>query len=122
MNCLTVEDLAGANDEGLRRMGMGAIDLRNKAKTWLSSMSDHGGVTVKMAALEQENAVLKASVDTLQKQVDALIAAVKNDAPQITQYYEPEKNEISASDLLDDEPKQPAPKRAKQVKTEESVI
>ena len=36
MNCLTVEDLAGINDEGLRRIGMGAIELRDKAKNWLA--------------------------------------------------------------------------------------
>lgn len=100
MNCLTVEDLAAANDEGLRRMGMGSVDLRNKAKTWLASMSDHGGVTVKMAALEQENAVLTASVESMQKQLDALKSMVKIE-PQM-QYAEARPAEITAGDLLDD--------------------
>ena len=100
MHCLTVEDLANANDEGLRRIGMGAVDLRNKAKTWLSSMSDRGGVTVKMAALEQENEVLKTTLETLTKQVEALKSMVKAE-PQRVQYHQ-EPNEITAADLLED--------------------
>lgn len=116
MNCLTVEDLAMANDEGLHRIGMGAIDLRNKAKTWLASMSDHGGVTMKMAAMEQENAILKTSVETLQKQVDALKSMVKAETQQVE--YQQEPVEITASDLIDDEP--PKPRRGRPPKVEVS--
>lgn len=105
MNCRTVEDLAAANDDGLRRMGMGAVDLRTKARVWLSSMSDHGGVTVKMAALEQENEVLKTTLDALNKQVEALKAMVKAEPQQVE--YRTEENEITASDILDDAPTVP---------------
>lgn len=104
MNCRTVEDLAEANDDGLRRMGMGAVDLRNKAKTWLASMSNHGGVTIKMSALEQENEVLKTSLESLQKQVETLKAMVNAEPQQVE--YRPEPMGITASDLLEDEPVQ----------------
>lgn len=100
MNCRTVEDLADANDDGLRRMGMGAMDLRQKARTWLASMTDHGSVTVKMSALEQENTVLKTSLELLQKKVDELKAA--QDEPQVV--VRTDASEITADDLLEDEP------------------
>lgn len=111
-NCLTVEDLAATNDEGKRRLGMGATELINKAKAWLASMKDHGAVAIQVAALQQENAVLKESKDSMQKRMDALEALVKsrpqyadqntNTAPQ---------NEITASDLLDEAPEVKVPKR-----------
>lgn len=107
INCLTVEDLAKANDEGLRRMGMGAAELRDKAKNWLKSMEDHGGVTVKMAALEQENRMLATTVESLTKQVEALKSLIPQSQPMVVQAH---SNEITASDLIEEEP-EVAPKR-----------
>lgn len=98
MNCLTVEDLAQVNDEGLKRIGMGGLELRNKAKNWLSSVKDHGGLTLQMSALQQENINLKASVEGLKAQVDALKSMIPQNQP--TQVFHP-PNEISASDLLE---------------------
>jgi hypothetical protein len=118
MNCRTVEDLAAANDDGLRRMGMGAVDLRTKARTWLASMNDHGGVTVKMATIEQENEVLKTTVESLTKQVEALKAMVKAEPQQVE--YRQESNEITASDILDDTP--PPPRRGRPPKQPSTVI
>lgn len=98
MNCKTVEDLAAVTEEGMRRMGMGALDLKNKAQAWLKSMADHGGSTLKIASLEQENAVLKVSIETLEKKVAALVAALPaDDAPPIS--YD-NVHEITSSDLL----------------------
>lgn len=103
INCKTVEDLAAVNEEGMRRMGMGALDLRAKAQAWLKSMNDHGGATIKIASLEQENAVLRTSVESLEKKVAALMAAMPaDDAPPIS--YD-NVHEITSSDLLADEPK-----------------
>lgn len=98
INCRTVEDLAIINDEGIRRLGMGAIELRDKAKTWLASMNDHGSVSVKMAAIEQENRTLRASMETMAKQIDAL----KTMMPQSPEYVSRETGPITASDILDD--------------------
>lgn len=99
INCRTVEDLAAINDEGVRRLGMGAIELRDKARNWLASMKDHGSVSVKMAALEQENRSLKSSIETMAKQIDTLRSMI-SDTPE---YVENTNNkEISASDVLED--------------------
>lgn len=98
MNCLTVEDLAAITDEGLQRIGMGAVDLKSKARTWLAQMGDRGPLTVKMAALENENAVLKGSVETLTRQVGELAALLKSQ-PGLEAMI---SGEISASDILPD--------------------
>lgn len=102
INCLTVEDLAQVNDEGLKRIGMGALELRNKAKNWIASVKDHGGLTIQMSALEQENANLKASIDGLKAQVEALRSMIPQQQPQ--QAFRPQENQISAADLLEDVP------------------
>lgn len=71
-NLRTVEDVAQANDEGLKRIGMGAIDLRNKARAWLQAAKDHGPLVNKVTSLEKENEILKGSVDSLTEQVTLL--------------------------------------------------
>lgn len=65
-NILTVEDLAQANDEALQRVGMGAQDLKRRAKDWLEQAKSQGTVA---AEIEK----LKVSNDSLTKQVKALI-------------------------------------------------
>lgn len=102
VNCKTVEDLAAVNEEGMRRMGMGALDLRNKARAWLESMKNHGGVTLKVSALEQENSVLKTSVESLQKKVEEMQALLQAHAVQGGAAPIDDTASISASDLLDD--------------------
>lgn len=94
LNILTVEDLAHVNDEGLRRIGMGAMELKNKAKGWLAQLEDKGPLTIELAALKQENAILRSSLESMQAQINAL---GKQSAP------EPEP-ESSVSDLLDEPP------------------
>lgn len=108
MNCLTVEDLAGINDEGLRRIGMGAVELRDKAKNWLASVKDHGAVTVQLAAMEQENRTLSATVDSLTAQVEALKNMIPRQPEMVQVGREPG---ITAAELLEDEPVAEEPKR-----------
>jgi len=67
--CRSVEDLAQANDEALRRLGMGANDLKNKARAWLQAAKDHGPLTMQIASLEKENDQLKGSIQSLQDQI-----------------------------------------------------
>ena len=100
IGCPTVEMLAAINDEGLKRLGIGSMDLKNKARTWLESMKNHGIVTIQMAAMEQENAVLKASVEALQKQIDGMRALIESSHQE--QSEQPQG--ISAAELLEDDP------------------
>lgn len=107
LNILTVEDLALVNDEGQKRIGMGSVDLRNKAKAWLDQLNDKGPLTLKMAALENENALQKSSIDILVANVAALTAQVSSltGKPVLVETAREESVEISASDILDEPPK-----------------
>ena len=76
MNILTVEDLAGINDEGIKRLGMGAVDLRNKAQAWISQLNDKGAATQEIAALKKENDALRSDVRGLTAKLEELISQV----------------------------------------------
>lgn len=66
INIRTIEDLAGVNDEGVRRIGMGGGELRDKAKAWLSQMKDKGPLTQENATLKGENITMKVTIESLQ--------------------------------------------------------
>lgn len=112
LNILTVEDLAAVNDEGCRRIGMGAAELRDKAKAWLSQMADKGPLTQENAMLKGENIALKGENESLKVRVKDLSErlelvqrgeiAVHAYAPQ-----QPRQDGISATDILE----QPEPAR-----------
>ena len=119
LNIRTVEDLAKVTDEGQRAIGMGAIDLKNKAAAWLAQMDDKGGVTLKMASLEQQNAQLKGNVETLERQVRELLAVVQTQGAVQQGAYNPPDPAISASDLLDDVPEPPTVRRGRPPKQQE---
>jgi DNA-binding FrmR family transcriptional regulator len=99
MNVLTVEDLARVNDEGIRRIGMGAIDLKNKAQAWLNSINDHGSVVMENASLKKQVSTLEGSVGTLSRQVEELMRLVKVQGDVAA--VQPSA-EITASDILDE--------------------
>lgn len=67
--CRTIEDLAQINDEGIRRLGMGGHELKNKAKAWLQAAKDHGPLTMEVSKLRNENEQLKGSIGSLQEQI-----------------------------------------------------
>lgn len=73
-NILTVEDLAQINDEGAKRIGMGAIELRDKAIAWLKAASDVGVVTQQSAALQGRIRQLEANAEVLNGQIRDLKA------------------------------------------------
>jgi hypothetical protein len=103
LNIRTVEDLAAANDEGLRRIGMGSYDLKNKANGWLKQLHDKGPLTQEIASVKMENSILKASVEALTKQVETLMSQVKvNTQAVVVREYQPEPQRISASDILEE--------------------
>lgn len=102
MNMLTVEDLAAINDEGQKRIGMGALDLKNKAKAWLAQLQDKGPLTQEMAAVKAENNILTSSVSNLTRQVEELTALVRSQQNnKAEEYIEPVT--ISAAAILDDD-------------------
>lgn len=71
----SLEDLAAANEEAMRHMGIGARSMKDRAQKLL----DGSGMT----KVVEENAALKAQVQALSDRVDALIAAgIKEDAQQ----------------------------------------
>jgi hypothetical protein len=62
--CRTVEDLAGANEETLARIGMGSRALKQRAVEWLESSKSVGQQSERIAALEAEKADQKAQLDS----------------------------------------------------------
>lgn len=102
-NIRTVEDMAAANDEGLRRVGMGAVDLKNKAQAWLAQIRDKGPLTMEMAALKNENAILKGAVSALEARLKAIEAQSAAPAPVPVEAVA-EPGEITAADIIGDEP------------------
>lgn len=110
INILTVEDLAAVNDEGLRRIGMGAQEMKRKAINWLQAATDHGPLTIKVTQLETENAHLKATTEDLIEKVKILQSQLENSKQPI--YAEVSRapvEAISASDILEDAPVESAP-------------
>jgi len=67
--CRSIEDLAQVNDEGMRRIGMGANDLKNKAKAWLQAAKDHGPLTEEVTQLKNQNKQLEGTIESLQEQI-----------------------------------------------------
>ena len=104
INILTVEDLAGINDQGARSIGMGSLDLKNKARAWLAQRSDKGPLTVEIASVKAENAVLKSSNETMQAQLAALtrrLDAMATQAPAAPIALAPQPA-IGVDDILPD--------------------
>lgn len=103
MNVMTVEDLAKINDEGIKRIGMGAIDLKNKAAAWLAQLQDKGPLTLEVAALKAENDLLKSSVETLSLNLESfkaqLAALTRSQGPALAVV---EREEITAEDILEE--------------------
>ena len=75
-NIRTVEDLAQANDEALRHIGMGGVALRDRAKSYLMTAASTGVVSEQLAMLKADKKRLEETVDTMQAQIDELKAAV----------------------------------------------
>lgn len=96
MHVLTVEQLAVMNDEGVRRVGMGAFDMKNKAQAWLKSLKKSGAVSMEIADLKAENARLQANIVSLEEKIDKLSANVK--IVKLPTYED--QDEISADDII----------------------
>lgn len=82
MGILTVEDLAHVNDEGIRRIGMGGIDLKNKAVTWLQAAKDKGPITQENAELKRKVASMETELHSIRAKLEEAIAALQSRAPR----------------------------------------
>lgn len=111
MNILTVESLAAINDEGIKRIGMGALDLKTKAKAWLQQLSDKGPLTQEIAAVRKENDILRGTVESMNTKIEQLTAMVQAQQGNMQQPAADSGAGISASDLLDGIAEQPVVKR-----------
>lgn len=90
LKILTVESLAKINDEGLKRLGMGALDMKNSAVAWLAQ-SKKGKSTLEIANLKKKNKVLEGSIKSLEGKLEKLELAINND-----------KNADESKSLLED--------------------
>ena len=70
----TVETLAGLDDAALGRVGMGAVELRNRARAWLEAADKTGKTAAKLEALQVQNATLTAQVAEMRTQLQAIAA------------------------------------------------
>jgi hypothetical protein len=77
LKVLTVEVLAGANEEVIRRLGMGGRDLVKKAQEFLKQANGPGKDAARLVALEQQVNDLTATVQQLTITNQALSAQVK---------------------------------------------
>lgn len=104
LHILTVEVLAEANEETIRRLGMGGRNLVDKAKAWVQQATGPGKVVEDMAALKRQNEALEARLNALEEQntqLKAQAAAVQanSGAPAASALS------IGAADILDPQPK-----------------
>jgi hypothetical protein len=78
LNIKTVEDLAGINDDAAKMIGMGAINLKNKANAWLSQAKDKGPATMEIARLKQQTENQSSQIEKLTAQLEEFRQALKS--------------------------------------------
>ena len=105
--CRTIEDMAQANDEALRRIGMGAVELKKKAKVWLQAAKDHGPIVGQVTSLQKKNEQLEGTVESLQEQITLLSRQLDakerpNEVANMPDIQPTER--ISADDILEKTP------------------
>lgn len=76
---LTVEDVAAMNEETMKRVGMNARALKQKAQDWLK-MADKRKGAAELEQLRAENGNLKARLEGLEAQIAKLVAEKKDAA------------------------------------------
>lgn len=83
MNVRTVEVLAKLNDEGIKNLGMGGLDLKRKAQNWLDQHHDAGVMAQNMSALQKENELLKANLESLGEKFELLKRQLDQGIPTV---------------------------------------
>lgn len=99
-----VEDIAGANDQGLKTLGMGGVAHKKKAMAIVQAAKDHGPLVQQISALEAENSQLKGALKSLQDQVENLASSNHKESMERST-FEPEisadEPKITAADILE---------------------
>jgi hypothetical protein len=75
----TIEQLAEASEPAMRAIGMGAMELVNRAKAYMQKN------TAEVSSLKAENNELRGMIETLRAQVQALAAPRKGGRPRKSQ-------------------------------------
>lgn len=110
MNILTVEDLAGVTEDGMRRIGMGAVGMKNKAVAALKAAKEQGPLVMENADLKARLALAEQNVHTLSGQLATLKEYIKANqfgqpqAAPLEITVDPDENAIGASDIIEDDP------------------
>ncbi len=105
LNIRTVEDLAQVTEDGIRRIGMGGVTLKNKAIAALKAAREQGPLVMENAELKAQLDLATKNVETLTEQVAALKAMVESGASARPAAFHVEPSaEISAAEILEDEP------------------
>ena len=102
LNIRTVEDCAGINAGAIRMIGMGAMEIKNKAIAYLAASKDVGPVALENARLKSKLELAEKSLDDLTKKVEALMA-IARDGNSPAYHEDPPSAGIAASDLIDNE-------------------
>jgi hypothetical protein len=109
----TVEQLAAANEEVISRLGMGARNLVDKAKAYVTQQSGGvGKMAEENAGLKRDLEVAKTSMSTLEETVrmlQAQVAALSAAAGSGQSEAPPAAPSMTISDLLDPPQSMPAP-------------
>lgn len=79
----TVEELAGANEQVLSRIGMGARALKDKARAWLDSAEKDGRGAAELNVLREQNAQQSAQIAELVAKLNQMLATPAAPAPQV---------------------------------------
>lgn len=72
MNIRTVDALANIGAEAMAYIGMGAVELKRRAQSWIQQNQEKAPLSIEMAAIKGENDVLKATVLNLTDKVAEL--------------------------------------------------
>jgi len=65
----TIEDVAQAPDDAMRKYGLGMQDLKQRANAWLQAAKDHGPLIEEVAQLKNQNKQLEGTINSLQEQI-----------------------------------------------------
>lgn len=99
----TVEQLATINGEVMQRIGMGAVDIKNKAMAWVAQAQDKGPLTMQMSALQKQNDVLTLNQAKLTEQLQALQAERKTSGVDVAHATASAPDPLSAEELFADD-------------------
>lgn len=104
-NIRTIEDLAGANDEGLRRLGMGGIDMKNKATAYVKAAKDTGPLVMENAALKKQLQIQEGTIASLSEKLEIVSARLEAMQGQpLVEIPKVDHSAITAADIMPDEP------------------